>query len=138
MIRFAAVHALYVQQEDAAKAALGQQERRRGELILQRDVIVERQLAAARNVPTELHEQYLAYHRAQHELLVRQEAAITAQDTVIGEARTALAQAHQRRATIAKLRERDKAADLRRDERREQRRNDDRAAITIFSARGAL
>jgi flagellar biosynthesis chaperone FliJ len=47
----------------------------------------------------------------------------------VEKARTLLAEAHQRQATIAKLRERDQQAENAREARREQRRSDDRAAM---------
>lgn len=131
MIRFTAVHTLYVQQEDAAKIELGRRERRRVDMLAARAAIAARQVAAAHGVAPEQHEQYLAYHRAQQTLLIQHDAALAAQDVAITEAREALAEAHRRLATIGKLRERDRHADVKRDERREQRRNDDRAALVI-------
>ena len=137
MIRFTAVHTLYVQQEDAAKIELGRRERRRVDLLAARAAIAARQVSAAREVTPQQHEQYLAYHRAQQVLLTQHDAALAAQDIAIGEARDALAEAHRRLATITKLRERDAHADAKRDERREQRRNDDRAAVAIALAAGS-
>lgn len=134
MIRFTSVHTLYVQQEDTAKIELGRRERRRVDMLAARTAIATRQLAAARDVTPQQHEQYLAYHRAQQMLLTQHDTALAAQDVAIAEARDALADAHRRLATIIKLRERDSLMDAKRAERREQRRNDDRAALVIALA----
>lgn len=134
MIRFTAVHTLYLQQEDAAKIELGKRERRRSEMLAARASIAARLLTAANNVGPELHEQYLAYYRAQQAVLAQHDAALAAQDKAISEARTVLQLAHQQRTSIAKLRERDRLEDFKRDEKREQRRNDDRAALTMILA----
>ncbi len=137
MIRFTAVHTLYLQQEDAAKIELGKRERRRGEMLAARETIATRLLTAANNVGPELHEQYLAYYRAQQVVLTQHDAALAAQDKAISEARSILNLAHQQRTSIAKLRERDRVEDLKRDEKREQRRNDDRAALLRILAANA-
>lgn len=131
MIRFTAVHTLYVQQEDTAKIELGRRERRRVDMLAARAAIATRQLAAAQDVSPQQHEQYLAYHRSQQLLLIQHDAALAAQDVAIAEARDVLANAHRQLTSIVKLRERDRHADAKRDERREQRRNDDRAALVI-------
>ena len=101
MIRFASVHALYIEQEDAAKSELGRAERARHECLVFREQLRLQQAAAA----------------------------IATADQAVEQARIQLAEAHRRRATIAKLRERDRQAEILRDERREQRRSDDRAAL---------
>ncbi len=131
MIRFTTVYELYLQQEDQAKAELGRVERKRAELLSERAVIIDRQRAASLDVAPTMHEQYLAFHRAQHDLIKRHDTLIAAQETLINTARDALKLAHQRCASIAKLRARDRVADAARYEKREQRRNDDRAATSI-------
>jgi flagellar export protein FliJ len=137
MIRFTAVHTLYLQQEEAAKIELGRRERRRSEMLAARAVIAARLQAAAANVTPQLHEQYLAYFRAQQLVLAQHDAALATQDTAISDARTLLAQAHQQRTRIAKLRERDRLDERKCDERREQRRNDDRAALSLILTRSS-
>ena len=138
MIRFTAVHTLYIQAEDAAKIELGKRERRRADMLVARAAIATRQQAAARDVTLEQHELYLAYHRTQQALLTQHDAALAAQDVAITEARTALANAHRQRTTIAKLRERDAISNRRQDERREQRRADDRAALAMVFGTAAM
>jgi flagellar export protein FliJ len=137
MIRFTAVHTLYLQQEEAAKIELGRRERRRSEMLAARAVIAARLQAAAANVTPQLHEQYLAYFRAQQLVLAQHDAALATQDAAINDARTLLAQVHQQRTSIAKLRERDRLDERKRDERREQRRNDDRAALSLILTRSS-
>ena len=129
MIRFAAVHALYVEQEDTAKAELGRAERARQECLVFRDRLVADLAAAGQGLTHYQHEQYQAHWQAQQLRLQHAGATIAAADQAVEKARTLLAEAHQRQATIAKLRERDRQAELIREARREQRRSDDRTAM---------
>ena len=129
MIRFATVHALYVEQEDAAKAELGRTERARHDCLLFRERLVADLAQAGVGLTHFQHEQYQAHWQAQQLRLQQAGAAIAAADQAVEKARTLLAEAHQRQATITKLRERDRQAENAREARREQRRSDDRAAM---------
>ena len=129
MIRFASVHALYIEQEDAAKSELGRAERARHECLVFRDRLVADLARAGIGLTHYQHEQYQAHWQAQQLRLQQAAAAIATADQAVEQARIQLAEAHRRRATIAKLRERDRQAEILRDERREQRRSDDRAAL---------
>lgn len=129
MIRFATVYALYVEQEDAAKAELGRAERARHECLVFRDRLVANLAQAGIGLTHYQHEQYQAHWQVQQLRLQQAGAAIAGADHAVEKARSLLAEAHQRQATIAKLRERDRQAEISREARREQRRSDDRAAM---------
>jgi flagellar export protein FliJ len=129
MIRFTAIHELYQREEDAAKAELGRRLRRRADLVAEQQAIGAARLAAGRDLAPGQREQYVAFWRIEEGRIAALATAIQTQDQAIEEARRKLAEAHRKVATIAKLRERDRQALRRQEDRREQRRSDDWAAL---------
>jgi flagellar export protein FliJ len=130
MSRFATLLDLFSAAERDAKIELGRRLHQREQLAAERAALHAALLAAGGDVPLALHEQYHAHWRGVQARLGQYDVALGKADAAINDARKALAEAHQRRTTIDKLRERDLAAARRRDERREQRMQDDRAAST--------
>ena len=130
MSRFTSLLELYSSAERDAKIELGRRMHLRDQLAAQRDALIAQRLAAGEGaIAVQLHEQYMSYWRGMQARIVHFEAEMAKADQAINEARKKLAEAHQRRITIDKLRERDAAAARVRDARREQRFQDERAAI---------
>jgi flagellar export protein FliJ len=128
MPRFAALFSLYQSQEDEARRAIGNAERRRADLTIERERTAAARVAAASSVSAALHEQYLAWWQSVELRLIALDQDLAKAEHALGEARVALIAAHRRTTTIAKLRELDQAADNARAERRRQRANDEFAS----------
>ncbi len=129
MIRFSTIFALYQREEDAAKAELGRRLHRRAALVAELETISAARITAGQALDPLQREQYLAFWQHEEGRIAALGTAITAQDQAIDEARRHLAESHRKVATIAKLRERDRQALHQREDRREQRRSDDWAAL---------
>ena len=61
MPRFAALFALYQNQEAEARRDIGHAERRRADIATERERTASARLAAAQDVTAQLHEQYLTW-----------------------------------------------------------------------------
>jgi flagellar biosynthesis chaperone FliJ len=125
MARFATLIELYRNQEEEARRELGRRERRRADLLAERERLLAERLAAAIAVDPAMHEQYLVWWRTVDVRLAGLDRDLKAIDQALAEARAELIAAHRRTTTIAKLRELDDARAEQAVERRRQRANDE-------------
>jgi flagellar export protein FliJ len=126
--RFSLLADLAQREQDDARRRLGGLERERVRLIARSEALGAERVAAARSVPPALrHEFALFWARIEADLRAIA-ATLGDLERAIAAARDALAEAHRRHATFAKLRERDQAEQRRQRERREARACDEFAA----------
>lgn len=125
MARFATLIELYRNQEEEVRRELGRRERRRFELLAERERLCAERLAAALTVDPAMHEQYLAWWQTIDAVIAGLERDLKAIEQALTEVRAELIAAHRRTTTIAKLRELDDARAEHAAERRRQRANDE-------------
>lgn len=115
--------------EDDAKRALGLLERERGAIVAERGAI-ERGLveASTASVPAAMREQLASFAAASRAAAADCDRRLAEQDGRIAGARDAVAEAHRGVRAIAALQDRDRAAALLGERRREGRANDEFAA----------
>jgi flagellar export protein FliJ len=129
MARFRTVHELYERQEEDARREVGRLERHRAELVASGVALEAERLAAAAATGFDQRLQLLAWWQAVEARLAALAGEVAAAERAIAAAREALIAAHRRTAAIAKVRELDRERERRAADRREQRRNDDFAAL---------
>jgi flagellar export protein FliJ len=132
--RFTALHAFLEREEEVARRLLGARERERAELIARSEACEHGRNAAAAGSTLAQREQLARYWTASGAELQAIHQALAACDQRIDQARTALHEAHRQVATFAKLRERDRRAELRVQERRFAGQLDEFAATRTSEA----
>jgi flagellar biosynthesis chaperone FliJ len=134
MTRFAAILDLYREQEDDARLQVGRRMRDRDDQVRDRDAHLARIADASRDIPLEHRSQWLVWHQHQMAQIAHRNQAIAEADAAVEAARAALAEAHRRCVTFAKLQDIERATQQRRSDRREQRASDDRASLAFILA----
>jgi len=133
--RFTALFAFLEREEEVARRAVAALEREREELLARCAIIERARSAAASATAVSEREQLARYWTASGVELQGIRQALAACDGRIAAARAALHEAHRQVATFAKLRERDRRAEARNQERRFAGQLDEFAATRTTEAR---
>lgn len=127
--RFQAIHDLATAQVDAVRRELGKQESQRAQLSVGIVDTEAGMIAAGDAAGPALREQFSLFWQARQSLLTKLRHDLNTVEVGIIKTREALREAHRRLAALDVLRERDRIEANRQEQRAEQRRNDEFAAI---------